>query len=325
MIKSVHSRYDFSDQTVLHSWFAPSYLALTTPVFELSKEEYGCVLNGDKLVTWAKGDKESKLERLAKEHAVDLGSKAISVVKDAAGEAFLVFDNGDVQSARAVQRGRIQDVDTAKGRKALQRFEDAKIVKSSFVKGKGGSTIPHIAHAFSPSSDPRVVSAALFKLHDSELEPASDLSDKKVGCHLTRVGETLVGKNVECFDFHGDSLVIVDSDLQLKIKSLHDGGETTLDTLSNYEENCSKSICVKTVDKDFVAVFGPKKKTTDADKSLLLSIYNTNFLTLVHSTDVSISSPIDGKLSMVTFGQKLIFQFGSKVGTLNCGGLPRSE
>ena len=92
-------RYQVDEGSIVHSWFAPSHLKITSAVVRASESEFAVVVNGTLLLLW--DGKESKLEKV--ENRLKLGEKATSLVKSSE-DTYVVFENGSVQTVEYVRR-----------------------------------------------------------------------------------------------------------------------------------------------------------------------------------------------------------------------------
>ena len=90
-------KYHLEDEVILQSWFAPSYLNLTSAVLRDFGSGYVAVLNHDTVLFW--DGKESKLEQVKDQ--VKVSGKIIHLVTNPLdGSVAAIFEDGTAQSLR---------------------------------------------------------------------------------------------------------------------------------------------------------------------------------------------------------------------------------
>ena len=92
-------RYHVDEGSIVHSWFAPSHLKITSAVVKVSDSEFAVIVNGTLLLLW--DGKESKLEKV--DGSLELGEKASSLVKSSE-DTYVVFENGSIQTVEYIRR-----------------------------------------------------------------------------------------------------------------------------------------------------------------------------------------------------------------------------
>ena len=92
-------RYNVDEGSIVHSWFAPSHMKITSAVVKLTDNKFTAVVNGNQFLAW--DGKESKLEKV--DGGLKLGEKVASIVKSSE-DTYVVYEGGTVQTVDYVQR-----------------------------------------------------------------------------------------------------------------------------------------------------------------------------------------------------------------------------
>ena len=125
-------RYHVEEGSIVHSWFAPSHLKITSAVVKVSEGEFAVLINGALLLLW--DGKESKLEKVG--GSLKLRGRAVSLEKSSE-DTYVIFENGSIQTVEYI-RGR-ENKETAPGVTAIvpEGFEICK----TWVRNVGGRGI----------------------------------------------------------------------------------------------------------------------------------------------------------------------------------------
>lgn len=92
-------RYHVDEGSIVHSWFAPSHLKITSAVVKVSDGQFAVIVNGTQLLLW--DGKESKLDKV--DGGLELGEKAASLLKSSE-DTYVVFESGAIQTVDYIRR-----------------------------------------------------------------------------------------------------------------------------------------------------------------------------------------------------------------------------
>lgn len=271
-------KYNLAEQTVLQSWFSPSFLSMTAPIaFDRTLRVYATVLNGNRIIVW--DGAETKLEKIASSSSAAAekteSERKISDLLTSAddGRVYVVFADGHTQSLSYVR----ENV-TGRGGGEISPLPPSSVLERSFLRSSENRiVITHQSRTVKRGAAANKIHFETFKLMLAE-DVETDRTE------LVSIGKV----ELDCKDFvsgdvmQGNSLLIyVGRDGNMYRRDLLEPdskAETVVCRLEGALKINSK-LEVACLDEDYACVIG--EAATSAGSSSLLLLVNVPFSAII--------------------------------------------